>query len=127
VRVRGAALDGEVSFPTRRLRATASGRLEANGALNATLTLDDLALQPLLREMGSGAADQIEGRVSSRGEAAIPLAQPPSGGRGGGRGGARSRPAQQASGRGVLRVTPDALRLLGEPWTSAGPLVLRWD
>src|SRR5262245_3145571 len=107
VRVRGAALDGVVSFPTRRLRATASGRLEANGALNATLALDDLALQPLLREMGSGAADQIEGRVSSRGEASIPLAQP-------------------ASGRGVLRVTPDGLRLLGEPWTSAGTLVLRW-
>jgi hypothetical protein len=46
--------------------------------------------------------------VSSRAEASIPLAQP-------------------ASGRGVLRVTPDGLRLAGEPWTSPGPIVLRWD
>jgi len=108
VRLRGAALDGELSFPTRRLRATARGRLEAGGAINATLVLDDLALAPLLREIGSGAADQVEGRVSARGEASIPLARP-------------------ASGRGVLRVTPAALHLLGEPWTSAGPLVLRWE
>ena len=108
VRVRGTALDGELSFPTRRLRATARGRLEAGGALDATLALDDLALSPLLRELGAGAAEQVDGRVSSRGEASIPLAQP-------------------GSGRGVLRVTPDGLRLLGEPWTSAGPLVLRWE
>ena len=108
VRLRGAALDAELSFPARRLRATTTGRLEAGAALGATLALDGLALQPLLRELGSGAADQVEGRVSSRAEASIPLAQP-------------------ASGRGVLRVTPDGLRLLGEPWTSPGPIVLRWD
>jgi autotransporter translocation and assembly factor TamB len=106
--VRGTALDGELSFPARRLRATVGGRLEAGAALRATLALDDLALQPLLRELGSGAADQVEGRVAGRAEASIPLAQP-------------------ASGRGVLRVTPDGLRLLGEPWTSPGPMVLRWE
>jgi autotransporter translocation and assembly factor TamB len=108
VRVRGAALDGALSFPGRRLRVTTSGRLETGAALGATLALDELPIQPLLRELGAGAADQIDGRVSSRAEASIPLAQP-------------------ARGRGVLRVTPDGLRVLGEPWASPGPIVLRWE
>ena len=108
VRVRGRALDGELSFPARRLRAKAAGRLESGGVLTGSLELDDLALQPLLRELGSAAADHVEGRVSSRGELSIPLGQP-------------------ASGRGVVRLTPDGLRLLGEPWASQGPIVLRWE
>ncbi len=108
LRVRGAALDGDLAFPTRRLRAKLSGRVETGSALSSTVELDDLALPPLLRELGSGAAGHVEGRVSARGEASIPLGQP-------------------ASGRGVLRLTPDGLRLLGESWASQGPIVLRWE
>ncbi len=108
MRVRGAALDGDLSFPTRRLRAKVSGRVETSSALSSTVELDDLALQPLLRELGSGAAEHVEGRVSARGEASIPLGQP-------------------ASGHGVLRLNPDGLRLLGESWASQGPIVLRWE
>ena len=46
--------------------------------------------------------------MSSRAELSIPLAQP-------------------ARGRGVVRLMPDGLRLLGEPWASQGPIVLRWE
>ena len=108
VRLRGQALEGEMSFPARRLRAKAAGRLESGGVLASSFELDNLALAPLLRELGSAVADHVEGRVSSRGELSIPLGQP-------------------ASGRGVVRLTPDGLRLLGEPWASQGPIVLRWE
>jgi autotransporter translocation and assembly factor TamB len=108
MRVRGPALDSELSFPARRLRAKASGRLETGSVLTSTLEVDELALQPLLSELGSAAADYVEGRLTARGEASIPLAQP-------------------ASGRGVVRLTPVGLRLLSEPWASQGPVVLRWE
>jgi autotransporter translocation and assembly factor TamB len=108
VRLRGQVLESEMSFPARRLRAKAAGRLESGGVLASSFELDDLALAPLLREVGSAAAEHVEGRVSSRGELSIPLGQP-------------------ASGRGVVRLTPDGLRLLGEPWASQGPIVLRWE
>ena len=109
VRVRGQALEGELSFPARRLRAKAAGRLEAGGVLDEQPSSSTTwRSQPLLRELGSAAADHVEGRVSSRGELSIPLGQP-------------------ASGRGVVRLTPDGLRLLGEPWASQGPIVLRWE
>ena len=108
VRVHGRALEARAEFPARRLRATATGRLEAGGVVTSAIEVDDLGLQPLLRELGSAAADHVEGRVSSRGELSIPLGQP-------------------ASGHGVVRVTPDGLRLLGEPWASQGPIVLRWE
>jgi autotransporter translocation and assembly factor TamB len=108
LRLRGQALEAELDFPARRLRARAAGRLETGGALTSSLELDGLALQPLLHELGSGAAEHVEGRVSSRAELSIPLAQPESGG-------------------GVVRVTPEGLRLLGEPWTSQGPIVVRWQ
>jgi translocation and assembly module TamB len=108
VRVRGEALEGELSFPARRLRVTAAGQLNAGATLATRLELDDVALPPLLRELGSGAADHVDGRLSVRGEASVPLGQP-------------------SGGRGIVRVTPDGLRLLGEPWTSRGPIVLRWE
>lgn len=108
MRVRGLALDGGLSFPARRLSAKVNGRLEAGSALTSTLEVDELALQPLLRELGSAAADHVEGRLSARGEASIPLGQP-------------------ANGRGVVRLTPVGLRLLSEPWTGQGPIVLRWE
>ena len=108
VRVRGRALEAELSFPSRRLRATAAGRLEAGGTLAGRLDVDDLSLQPLLRELDSAAANHVEGRVSARGEVSLPLDQP-------------------SSVRGVVRLRPEGLRLVGEPWTSQGPIVLRWD
>ena len=108
IRLRGRDVAGELSFPVRRARAGVRGRLEAGSVLAGTLEFDRLALQPLLRELGSAAADHVAGLVSGRGEASIPLGQP-------------------ASGRGVVRLTPDELRLLGEPWTSQGPIVLRWE
>jgi autotransporter translocation and assembly factor TamB len=108
VRVRGHALEGELHFPARRLRARTTARLSTGGTLTSSLELDDLALQPLLRELRSGAADHVEGRVSSRAELSIPLGHP-------------------ASGHGVVRLMPDGLRLLGEPWASQGPIVLRWE
>jgi autotransporter translocation and assembly factor TamB len=108
VRLRGQTVEGDLSFPGRRLRARATGRLESGGTITGKVELDDLALQPLLRELGSAAADHVEGRVSSRAELSIPLGQP-------------------GSGRGVVRLMPDGLRLLGEPWTSQGPIVLRLE
>ena len=42
------------------------------GVLASSFELDDLALAPLLREVGSAAAEHVEGRVSSRGELSDP-------------------------------------------------------
>src|SRR4029453_13317935 len=39
LRLRGPALDGELSFPARRLRVRTAGRLEASGALTTTAEL----------------------------------------------------------------------------------------
>jgi autotransporter translocation and assembly factor TamB len=108
VKVHGNALQADLGFPARKLTIDAAGRLEAGAAITARLALDDLALRPLLQELGTGGADQVDGRVSSRGEASIPLASP-------------------ASGRGSLRVSTDGLRLLGEPWASHGPIAIRWE
>jgi autotransporter translocation and assembly factor TamB len=108
VRLRGQALAGELAFPARRLSVRTTGRLEAGGALTSSLELDDLALQPLLRDLGSAAADHVEGRLSSRAELSIPLGQP-------------------GRGHGVARVTLDGLRLFGEPWATRGPIVLGWQ
>ena len=58
-------------------------------------------LQPLLPASGLRLADHVEGRVSSRTELWIPLAQPD-------------------RGRGIVRVMPGGLRVFGQPWTSAG-------
>ena len=108
IRLRDRSVEGELSFPARRLHATVAGRLEARGTLTATVDLADLALRPLLHELGSAAAEHVDGRVSSRAEISLPLGDP-------------------AGVRGAVRVMPDGLRLLGDPWTSQGPLVLRWQ
>jgi hypothetical protein len=108
VRLRGQALDGELSFPARRLRVRTAGRLEAGGTLTTIAELDDLALRPLLSDLRSAAADHIDGRLSSRADLSIPVGDP-------------------ATGRGTVRVIPDALRLFGQSWTSRGPIVLRWE
>ncbi|HYB43465.1 MAG TPA: hypothetical protein VEL75_16920, partial [Candidatus Methylomirabilis sp.] len=109
VRLRDRALEGKLSFPSRRLTAKAAGRLESGGALTGSVEVDDLALSPLLRELGSDdAADHVAGRLSARGELSIPLEQP-------------------AGGRGAVRLTARDLVILGEPWASQGPIVLRWE
>ncbi len=108
VRVRGRSLEAELTFPARRLQASASGLLEAGGTISGRLAFDDLALEPLLKDLAPSAADQVVGRVSGRAEMAIPFDRP-------------------SSGRGIARLTPDGLRLFGDPWASQGPIVLRWE
>ena len=108
ISLRGLEVAGELLFPAPRVRASVRGRLQNGSALASTLEIDELALQPLLRELGSAAADHVAGLVSGRGEASVPLGQP-------------------TSGRGVVRLTPAGLRLLDEPWASQGPIVLRWE
>jgi autotransporter translocation and assembly factor TamB len=108
VQLRGQKVQGELSFPDRRLHASAAGTLDSNGVIAVSAELDDLALPSLLRELGSAAADHVGGRVSGHGELSIPLRQP-------------------GNGRGVARLTPHGLRLLGEPWASQGPIVLRLE
>ncbi|HXJ80761.1 MAG TPA: translocation/assembly module TamB domain-containing protein, partial [Candidatus Methylomirabilis sp.] len=108
VHLRGQALEGQLSFPARRLHGKVAGRVEASGTLTSSLEIENLALQPLLRELGSGAAEQVEGRVTTRADLVIPLAQP-------------------EGGRGVIHVQPEDLRILGQPWVSPAPILLRWE
>jgi autotransporter translocation and assembly factor TamB len=108
VRTRGRALQAELAFPSRALRVEASGPLRPGSTIAAQIALDALALRPLLADLRSPAADHVDGRVSARGELTIPFDDP-------------------ARARGLLRVQPEGLRLLGEPWTSRGPITIAWQ
>jgi autotransporter translocation and assembly factor TamB len=107
LRTRDRALQAELAFPRHSLRVEASGPLRAGSTIAARLSLESLALRPLLVDLGSGAADHVDGRVSARGDLSIPLDDP-------------------ARAQGVLHVQPESLRLLGEPWTSRGPITIAW-
>src|SRR5262249_43853717 len=102
------ALSGALAFPARKLRAEARGRLESGALIETRVELADLPLRPLLAELGAGASGQVDGLVSAHGELSIPVDRP-------------------ADGSGVVRVEPANLRLLGEPWASRRPAVIRWQ
>jgi autotransporter translocation and assembly factor TamB len=107
VRSRGANLTADLALPSRKLAVKARGTLEPGAVITAHAELGDLPLRPLLAELGAGVSDRIDGRVSGRGDVAIPLDRP-------------------AGGTGLARVELADLRVLGEPWTSRGPAVVRW-
>ncbi len=108
MRLRGAELTAELALPARKARVEARGKLAAGGTIDARLEVLDQGLKDLLAELSPGAAGLVEGRVSAKGEFAIPL----------------DRPDTTA---GTLRVEPAGLALLGEAWTSHGPVTLRWE
>ena len=108
VRLRGADLTAELALPARKARVEAHGKLAAGGTIDARLEVLDQGLKDLLAELSPGAAGLVEGRLSATGDVAIPL----------------DRPDTAA---GTLRVEPTGLTLIGEAWTSRGPVALRWE
>ena len=67
-RCAGQALEGELSFPARRLRAKATGRLESGGVLASSVELDDLALAAVAPRARLGRGRPRRGpRVEPRG------------------------------------------------------------
>ena len=106
VAVRGGEVTADLAFPGRRLTATAGGRLTGS-ALTARAAIEELALVSLLRELAPATASRVEGTVSARATARIPVATP------------RATTA-------TLTVEPHRLVLAGERWESRGPVELRW-
>ena len=108
VRVRGRALEGELSFPARRFRAKASGRLEVRRAAHRT------SRSTIWRSSRCSASSARPRPTTSK--VACRAARS-----------CRFRSTSRRAARGVVRLTPDGLRVLGEPWASQGPIVLRWE
>ena len=105
---RGRTLQAEFAMPARSLRVEANGPLRPGSTITAKLAVDGLALRPLLVDLGSGAADQLDGRLTARGTLSIPYDDP-------------------AHARGSVQVQPENLRIAGEPWTSRAPIAVTWD
>lgn len=106
--VRGRAVRAELGFPERRLSATAEGRAEAGATMRVRAAVDDLPLGELGRRLGLGERAKVNGSVSGRLLAEIPLDQP-------------------RAGRGTLRLDPLQLAVGGEALASREPIVASFD
>ncbi len=105
---RGRAFHARLGFPGRRLTATAEGRTEAGAVMAVRAAVDELDLAELVQRLGADGAPAVEGRVSARLVADVPIDRP-------------------AEARGTLHVEPLDLRVAGEALASREPIVARWD
>jgi translocation and assembly module TamB len=105
---RNQAFHARLGFPERRLTAIADGRTEAGAVVAVRAAVDGLSVAELLQRPGGNGLPTIEGRLSARLVADVPIAQP---------GGTR----------GTLRVEPFDLRVAGEVLASREPILARWD
>jgi autotransporter translocation and assembly factor TamB len=108
VDLRGGAARAQIRFPDRRLAATAEGRVAADAIASVRASVDELALGELAPHLGLGAAPSIEGTLSARIQAEVPLARP-------------------TASRGTLRVDPLRAVVAGESVTSREPIVAVFD
>jgi hypothetical protein len=106
--LRGRAVHAELGFPERRLNAVAEGRAEAGAPMRVRAAVDDLPLGELGRRLGLGERATVDGLVSARLLAEVPL-------------------DDLRAGRGTLRLDPLRLVVAGETLTSQDPVVASFD
>ncbi len=106
--LRGRAVHAELGFPERRLSAAAEGRAEAGATMRVRAAVDDLPLGELGRRLGLGERVTVDGSVSARLLADVPLDRP-------------------RAGRGTLRLDPLRLVVGGEALASREPIVASFD
>lgn len=106
--LRGRAVHAELGFPERRLSATVEGRAERGATMRVRAAVDDLPLGELGRRLGLGERAMIDGSVSARLLADVPLDRP-------------------RAGRGTLRLDPLRLVVGGEALASREPVVATFD
>ena len=76
--LRGRAVRADLGFPERRLSAVAEGRAEAGATMRVRAAVDDLPLGELGRRLGLGERATVDGSVSVRLLAEVPLDHPES-------------------------------------------------
>jgi autotransporter translocation and assembly factor TamB len=106
--LRGRAVRAELGFPERRLSAVAEGRAETGAMMRVRAVVDDLPLGELGRRLGSGDRATVDGSVSARLQAEVPLDRP-------------------GAARGTLRLDPLRLVVGGEALASREPVVASFD
>ena len=106
--LRGRAVRAELGFPERRLSAVAEGRAETGATMRVRAAVDDLPLGELGRRLGLGERATVDGSVSARLVAEVPLDRP-------------------RAGRGTLRLDPLRLVVAGEALASREPIVASFD
>jgi autotransporter translocation and assembly factor TamB len=106
--LRGRALRAELGFPERRLSAAAEGRAEPGATMRVRAAVDDLPLGELGRRLSQGERAMVEGSVSARLLAEVPLDRP-------------------GAARGTLRLDPLRLVVAGEALASLEPIVASFD
>ncbi len=106
--IRGRAIRAELAFPERRFSAVAEGRAETGATMRVRATVDDLSLGELGRRLGLGERATVDGSVSARLLADVPLDRP-------------------RAGRGTLGLDPLRLVVAGEALTNKEPIVASFD
>jgi autotransporter translocation and assembly factor TamB len=106
--LRGRAVRAELGFPGRRLSAVAEGRAETGATMRVRAAVDDLPLGELGRRFGLGERAMLDGSVSARLLAEVPLDHP-------------------RAGRGTLHLDPLRLVLAGEALASQEPIIASFD
>jgi autotransporter translocation and assembly factor TamB len=106
--LRGRAVRAEFGFPERSLSAVAEGRAETGATMRVRAAVDDLPLGELGRRLGLGERPTVDGSVSARLLAEVPLDRP-------------------GAGRGTLRLDPLRLVVGGEALASREPIVASFD
>lgn len=104
--LRGRDLEGQLAFPARQLTASASGRLDPEGAIGAHIRVGNLALGPLIRRARSDTPVEIDGTLSGTAMLTVPLREP-------------------RAVHGSARLEPVTLEVGGEVWKAQGPVLLR--
>ena len=106
--LRGLEARADLRFPDRRLTVAAEGRAAADALVRVRAAVDDLALGELLRRFDPGGSLPVEGTLSARVQAEVPITQP-------------------TAGRGTLRVDPLRIVVGGEALASREPIVALFD
>lgn len=97
-----------LSLPAARLAGQLEGRLGARPVLTAHLTVQDLALGPIIRRSVPGQTVPLDGQLSLTAAATIPTDRP-------------------SATRATLELYPVRLLVVEERWESPDPVLLRWE
>jgi autotransporter translocation and assembly factor TamB len=106
--LRGLVARADLRFPDRRLTVAAEGRAVAGALVSVRAAIDDLALGELVRRFGPGGSPPVEGTLSARAQAEVPITQP-------------------TAGHGTLTVDPLRMVVAGKVLASRDPIVAVFD